>query len=50
MNKYKDKVNESAKFYNDSFLSFDFKLTEFNYLTIKNYFKGKIALELGPAI
>ena len=50
MNNYKDKVNESAKFYNDSFLNFDFKLAEFNYLTIKHYFKGKIALELGPAI
>jgi SAM-dependent methyltransferase len=50
MNNFKDKANISAKFYNDSFLNFDFKLTEFNYLTIKDYFNGKTALELGPAI
>lgn len=50
MDNYKYKVRESAKFYNDSFISFDFKLAEFNYLTIKDYFKGKVALELGPAI
>ena len=50
MDNFKYKVNESAKFYNDSFLNFDFKLAEFNYLTIKDYFNGETALELGPAI
>jgi SAM-dependent methyltransferase len=48
--KFKITVHDSAQFYNNSILNFDFKLTEFNYLTLKQYFKGKIALELGPAV
>ena len=50
MKNFKDKVQDSSKFYNKSFLNFDYKLTEFNYLTIKEYFVGNIALELGPAV
>ena len=50
MEKFKKKIHDSAQFYNKSFLHFDFKLTEMNYLSLKPYFKGKIALELGPAL
>ncbi len=50
MENFKNKVQSSANFYNESFLNFDFKLTELNYLTIKDYFKGSLALELGPAL
>ena len=50
MEKFKKKVQNSSNFYNESFVKFDFKLTEYNYLTIKKFFKGSLALELGPAI
>jgi 2-polyprenyl-3-methyl-5-hydroxy-6-metoxy-1,4-benzoquinol methylase len=50
MDNFKKKVQESAKFYNNSFLNFDYKLTEMNYLSMKPYFKGKKLLELGPAM
>lgn len=50
MNNFKNKVDNSANFYNDSFLNFDLKLAEYNYLSLKPYFKGDLALELGPAI
>ena len=50
MENFKKKVVESAKFYKNSFLKFDFKLNEYNYLTLKKYFKGDLAAELGPAI
>jgi 2-polyprenyl-3-methyl-5-hydroxy-6-metoxy-1,4-benzoquinol methylase len=50
MEKFKNKVIGAANFYNTSFLNFDLKLTEMNYLTFKDYFKGKLALEIGPAI
>jgi 2-polyprenyl-3-methyl-5-hydroxy-6-metoxy-1,4-benzoquinol methylase len=50
MKDFKNKIKESAEFYNNSFLNFDFKLTEFNYLSLKPFFKGDLALELGPAI
>ncbi|KAB1232132.1 class I SAM-dependent methyltransferase [Chryseobacterium viscerum] len=50
MENYKNKVQDSAQFYNSSFLDFDFKLTELNYLSLKPYFKGESALELGPAL
>jgi 2-polyprenyl-3-methyl-5-hydroxy-6-metoxy-1,4-benzoquinol methylase len=50
MKDFKNKIKESAGFYNNSFLNFDFKLTEFNYLSLKPFFKGDLALELGPAI
>jgi len=44
-----NKVEESEKFYNNSFLNFDYQLAEYNFQTIKPYFKGKLCLELGPA-
>ena len=50
MEDFKNKVQNSAKFYNESFLNFDFKLTELNYRTIRAFFRGKKALELGPAL
>lgn len=50
MKDFKNKVQDSANFYNDSFLNFDLKLTEYNYLSLKPYFKGDLALELGPAL
>lgn len=50
MENYKNKVQGSAQFYNSSFLNFDFKLTELNYLSLKPYFKGESCLELGPAL
>jgi SAM-dependent methyltransferase len=49
MNELKTKVDESASFYKKSFLSFDYKLAELNFRTLKPYFKGDLALELGPA-
>lgn len=50
MEKYKLKVQESSHFYNNSFVSFDFKLTEMNYLSLRPFFRGVKALELGPAL
>ena len=50
MEDFKNKVQNSAKFYNSSFLNFDFKLTELNYRTIREFFHGKKGLELGPAL
>jgi len=50
MTNYKNKVLDSSKFYNNSFLNFDFKLTDFNYKSLKPFFRGDYALELGPAL
>lgn len=50
MDKFKQKVQDSSQFYNTSFLNFDYKLTEMNYLSLKPYFKGVNLLELGPAM
>lgn len=49
MNELENKVVESSKFYNDSFLKVDFKLAEYGFQTIKPFFRGNSALELGPA-
>jgi len=49
MSELQQKVDNSAGFYTHSFLGFDFQLAEFGYQTIKPFFKGKTALELGPA-
>tara|TARA_R110001632_G_scaffold133590_1_gene248130 strand:- start:1778 stop:2485 length:708 start_codon:yes stop_codon:yes gene_type:complete len=49
MKSVKQKIDDSASFYNDSFLNFDYQLREFNYRAIKPFFKGEEALELGPA-
>lgn len=45
----KEKVIESAGFYNRSFLNFDYQLADYNFLTLKPFFQGNKALELGPA-
>jgi 2-polyprenyl-3-methyl-5-hydroxy-6-metoxy-1,4-benzoquinol methylase len=50
MESYKKKVLGSETFYNESFLSFDFELTKFNYLAIKEYFMPGDAIEMGPAL
>jgi SAM-dependent methyltransferase len=49
MSDIKKKVIDSENFYKNQFLSFDYKLAEYNFQTLKKYFKGNIALELGPA-
>ena len=49
MNKIEKKINESSLFYKESFLNFDITLRELNYRTLKTFFKGENALELGPA-
>ena len=49
MGNLKQKIDDSANFYKDSFLNFDFKLGEYNFRTFKPYLKGNLGLELGPA-
>jgi len=49
MSDLKDRVETSARFYNESFLAFDYQLAEFSFRTLKPFFKGAAALELGPA-
>lgn len=49
MSNLKDKVLESESFYNTKFLNFDYQLADYNFQTLKRYFKGDLALELGPA-
>lgn len=49
MSDIKKKVDNSSGFYSKSFLGFDYKLADFNYLTLKPFFKGSLALEIGPA-
>lgn len=49
MSEIKRIVDESSSFYDKSFLTFDYKLADYNYLTLKPFFKGTLALELGPA-
>jgi trans-aconitate methyltransferase len=49
MSKIKQKVEDAAAFYNQSILNFDYQLAEFNFLSLKPFFKGSLALELGPA-
>jgi trans-aconitate methyltransferase len=44
-----DIVAESAKFYGSNMLDIDYKQTEFCYRSLKEYFKGSIACELGPS-
>jgi len=43
------KVRDAVPFYKNDILDIDYKQAEFVYRTIKPYFSGKIALELGPA-
>jgi 2-polyprenyl-3-methyl-5-hydroxy-6-metoxy-1,4-benzoquinol methylase len=49
MDDVKKRVEESASFYNSSILNFDYRLAEFNFRSLKPFFKGQLALELGPA-
>jgi SAM-dependent methyltransferase len=49
MNEISRIVDQSANFYNNSFLQFDYRLAEFGFQTLRPYFKGKLALELGPS-
>ena len=49
MSDLKKRVDDSESFYNNTFLAFDFQLADFNFATLKPYFNGKHALELGPA-
>lgn len=45
----KEKIEKSSEFYNKSFLGIDYRLAEFGFATLKPFFKGKLALEIGPA-
>ncbi len=49
MSELSQKVNESAKFYTTSLLNFDYQLADFSFQTLLPFFKGTLALELGPA-
>jgi len=49
MDPLKDKVIQSSSFYEKSFLNFDYQLADFNFQTLRAFFKGRKALELGPA-
>jgi 2-polyprenyl-3-methyl-5-hydroxy-6-metoxy-1,4-benzoquinol methylase len=49
MDELSQKVNESANFYTTSLLNFDYQLAEFSFQTLLPFFRGKLALELGPA-
>jgi len=49
MDHLKEKVDQAADFYSQSFLNFDYQLADFNFQSLKPFFKGKKALELGPA-
>lgn len=49
MSDLKKKVEQSAKFYNTSFLNFDYLLADYGFRTLKPFFKGDSCLELGPA-
>jgi SAM-dependent methyltransferase len=49
MKENEKKVQESASFYTEQILNIDYKQTEFVYRSVKPFFKGRLALELGPA-
>ena len=49
MNDLKKRVNASSNFYKESILNFDYQLAKYNFESLKPFFKGKTALELGPA-
>ena len=49
MDDIKKRVNDSSNFYRDSILGFDYQLAKFHFACLKPFFKGNIALELGPA-
>lgn len=43
------KVEDSSGFYTNNFIDFDFLLANYGYETLSKFFRGKNALELGPA-
>src|SRR5688500_18118628 len=49
MSDLKSKVDASASFYNKSFLNIDYLLADYSYQTLRLFFTGSLALELGPA-
>jgi len=49
MNDLKKRVDDSANFYKETILNFDYQLAKFNFASLKPFFRGKTALELGPA-
>lgn len=49
MDSMKEKVTQSAKFYQQSILNFDYQLAEFNFEALSPFFNGNMALEIGPA-
>lgn len=49
MSEISERIDRSANFYNQSFLKVDYQLADFGFRTLKPFFKGKLALELGPA-
>jgi len=49
MSELSERVDLAANFYNQSFLNFDYQLADFSFRTLKPYFHGKLALELGPS-
>lgn len=49
MNDLERKVIESSDFYRDSILKFDYQLANYGFQTLRPFFKGNMALELGPA-
>lgn len=49
MSELKKRVNTAASFYKDSILNVDYQLADYNFRSLKPFFRGKLALELGPA-
>jgi 2-polyprenyl-3-methyl-5-hydroxy-6-metoxy-1,4-benzoquinol methylase len=49
MENIQDKVDKSSAFYKNTILNFDLQLAALNFRSFKPFFKGKTALELGPA-
>jgi SAM-dependent methyltransferase len=49
MKEREQKVQKAAPFYTEQILDIDYKQAEFVYRSIKPFFKGDLALELGPA-
>jgi SAM-dependent methyltransferase len=49
MNDIKSTVEGAAKFYHQDIMTIDYKQTEFCYRSLKPFFRGTVACELGPA-
>lgn len=49
MTNYKSKAIASESFYDNEFLDFDYQLAHYNFKTLKPYFRGNTALEIGSA-